>query len=265
VPPGILFLPNVLVNLTAIVPIFNFNAILGRGPWYYALRFTWAIFVEFVFYYGVFAALVGSAAGAALGRLRGTPGHNDRLALWTWLAIAGTGVLWAIDAFVRPLHHAVQFTPYFLLGLALWRASEVPAPRTKALAGLAAVISILHCACYVAGKPLGLEGLMVATTRPAALTATAVFALVCGAIALLASRTAGSRWRNRDRVLGDLSYPLYLNHYVLIILSASVLPVHDGWGQAALLGVALGLAAVMHRLVEAPLVGMRNRMRRQAL
>lgn len=70
-----------------------------------------------------------------------------------------------------------------------------------------------------------------------------------------------------DKGLGDLSYALYLNHYaVLVAFSAFGRHLHlgiYGWGVAVIASV--GIAFLMHQLVERPLVRWRDAVRGRSL
>ena len=92
----------------------------------------------------------------------------------------------------------------------------------------------------------------------------AILLLLLALLTVLATRKAG-RWQSLDKCLGDLSYPLYLNHYVVGILLSDLF-VRRGLGiYAAALGLSVGLAAVMDRLVDSKLIVLRDRVRRRAV
>ena len=81
------------------------------------------------------------------------------------------------------------------------------------------------------------------------------------AIPLLATMSAG-RFTRIDRLLGDLSYPVYLNHFVAMPAVATWLPGLGTFGLFAVTAYALVLSYVMYALIEPALVGLRNRVRR---
>ena len=67
-----------------------------------------------------------------------------------------------------------------------------------------------------------------------------------------------------DQALGNLSYPLYLNHYPVLVIFMSL----GGMGplvQGAIVLGAVALSAVMKTLIEAPMTPARNRLRGTAL
>jgi peptidoglycan/LPS O-acetylase OafA/YrhL len=70
-----------------------------------------------------------------------------------------------------------------------------------------------------------------------------------------------ARVRRLDRWSGDLSYPLYIGHGVVVVTLLGLAD-HRGWGLYAL-GIAgsLVLAVILHRLAETPLRGLRDRLR----
>ncbi len=65
-----------------------------------------------------------------------------------------------------------------------------------------------------------------------------------------------------DNVAGNLSYGVFLNHYLLILLLNAWVQRPLGWADAALVGlVSTGLSALSFRLVEQPVLRLRQRLR----
>jgi peptidoglycan/LPS O-acetylase OafA/YrhL len=88
-----------------------------------------------------------------------------------------------------------------------------------------------------------------------------VLAILLGLFAWLLPRGAAGRFKRLDRRLGDLSYPLYLNHYAVGIAAASLAP-RAGWPLFAVTALAaIVLAAAAERLVDRPIRALRDRVR----
>jgi peptidoglycan/LPS O-acetylase OafA/YrhL len=88
-----------------------------------------------------------------------------------------------------------------------------------------------------------------------------VLACLLALFAWLLPRRAAGRSKRVDRRLGDLSYPLYLNHYAVGIAAASLAP-RLGWPPFAVAVVAsVLLAAAAERLVDRPIRALRDRIR----
>jgi peptidoglycan/LPS O-acetylase OafA/YrhL len=85
------------------------------------------------------------------------------------------------------------------------------------------------------------------------------------AFAMLAAARSPAWLHGIDRFLGDLSYPLYLNHYAVGLVLTCCTGVRSGalYGAGLLLSVLL--SAAMAALVDGRLAGLRNRVRRAAL
>lgn len=73
--------------------------------------------------------------------------------------------------------------------------------------------------------------------------------------------------RNVDRVAGDYSYPLYLCHALPATIVGSLGPrAEPGWPWLAIALVgAAAFSVIMLRLVDQPMIGLRNRVRRVSL
>ena len=100
---------------------------------------------------------------------------------------------------------------------------------------------------------------------PLLLSSSRVLACLLALFALLLPLRAAGRFKRLDRRLGDLSYPLYLNHYAVGIAAASLAP-RLGWMLFAVTVVAaVLLAAVTERLVDRPIRALRDRVRRSRL
>lgn len=204
------------------------------------IPFAWSLRVEMAFYLAV------AAVGAAASRLSLRRAAQAYRAAWLLGLLLAAGFLTA----QRP--GLLSNLPMFLAGVALW--AWFAGLRH---AGPALVVSLPLCVA-------GITSWQQRGSPDPWLQMPLILALFC-ACAALAGVAAPARLARLDRRLGALSYPLYLNHYALGI---AVVSLTRARGPALLLGclaAALLLAAVMTRLVDAPLTAWRNRIRRTRL
>jgi peptidoglycan/LPS O-acetylase OafA/YrhL len=177
------------------------------------VRYIWAIEVEFWFYviYGVLFRLY----------LRLKPGSP--LVVLTFIA----ALLVSVIAFYLGRRTLLTFTmaPYFLLGACLY--FWLSARNRLALAGaaIAALFCFAHFFLYT-GKTIYGAG-----------SGLVLFGLV-GSTFLLWRCNPGSATKWLDRKLGDLSYPIYLNHYVVVVAFYA-------WPQRGILYLLACFAAVI--------------------
>lgn len=241
---------NALVQLTAIVPVFNFNNILPDREWYYFVRFAWAIFVEFVFYGAVAACMIGFSVGGKFLSAR----------TYCIACVVGALSVHAISEYLRPLHSSFAYIPYFAFGVCAYAAVTRDDWVAKLVAAVALFAAVLHFIRYTQGRvnlsAAWLEGLASPPVW------TAVLLLVgCGlAIFPLSRVRLSSAAVRRDKWFGDLAYPLYLNHYAVIVLVLSL----EGLGVASQITAVIGsliLAWTMKIAIERPMVALRNRIR----
>ena len=212
------------------------------------IPFAWTLRVEFAFYLAAFAT------GWLMGR--GAPGGRA----WRRAVVAGAlGVAYlAFAAFAwrhRGLPHAggglqVICVPFFAFGLSLFFYARRP--------GAGAVLNlVLVSAGVVLGFTYwGQRGHPVLAFQ---------LPLLCGLFGALAwlsgVRSVPDPVRRWDRRLGELSYPLYVSHGVVLSFMAGAFAQRGAWPYAVAVAVALVLAAGLHGAVEQPLRAMRTRLR----
>ncbi len=175
-------------------------------------------------------------------------------AAWPVMA-AIAAALAASLAFLLLAHRpgALGTAPMFLLGVALYLRDARPAPtRTSLLAVTIAVAAAGFASWRQHGAPLP------AVQFP-------ILALLLALFAWLLTKAAAGGHKRLDRRLGDLSYPLYLNHYAVGIAASSLLP-RLGWTLYIVsIAAAVLLSAAAERLVDRPVRVLRNRIRAVAL
>lgn len=258
-----LFAQSVLDNPTgwgnySLIPQWStqtYIPLLAAGP--NAVPQGWSLTVELAFY------AVAPLVVLVLQR---------RSVVLTALAVALTGFfLWA--CFAVPDYRMVENVVYknaltdlfmFLWGCvayAVWR--ERPALRINPLATLGVVLGFSLFILFYGPRVFGREPNVYGFVVPILLSAP-----VTAAVCLMAPLPA--RLRRLDNAVGNLSYGIYLNHFICAgillwiaeILGSDVFGVTNhpgfGWWCAAL---SIAMAALTYRLVEAPIEALRRRLK----
>lgn len=196
-PGGIFSAWNLLGNSLYIFVLYGLGHI-GLTPDYAFVRYVWAARVELHFYI-VYAIVCWS---------RSSKRNYPEMRRYAFpLAFAVSGSLYILSLTTKAsMFNYFSFAPYFMLGVFL---RQWAARRGRWAAGggmLCIVMMVTHYVGYVnisTGK-LIIGPLLV------------LFGLITGAL-MLAKVELPHRWGRIDRWLGDLSYPIYLNHYAVTI------------------------------------------------
>jgi peptidoglycan/LPS O-acetylase OafA/YrhL len=249
-PPASIFdVHNVVGNFINIVVFRGLN-FLGLSPDYKFVRFLWALVVELQFY--VYYALVFYVATRA--------GANLRRYVLPAAFVGFTLLHLAATRLGISLIEDFQFFPYFALGMGLYYLWE---QRNKwAAAGIAvsALLAVPHYLHYIQKDIAALQSVSATLTVSVA-GSLALLLLSCLAVAILCRVSAPPGFKNIDRVLGDLTYSLYLNHFVILI----VMLTYFGRGNYGLFvgGVLLAIvfAHAMNFLTEPFTRGLRDKVR----
>jgi peptidoglycan/LPS O-acetylase OafA/YrhL len=223
---------RLLTGLLGLVPGFNPRWL---GQEFEFVPYVWSLRLEIAFY------AVAAIAMAASWRLGSTWPIKAAIAL----------ALAASAAFLLLAHRpgALSTAPMFLVGVAFYLRD---AQRDSARTALLAVTIATAAAGFVSWRQHGAP--LLAIQFP-------VLAVLLGLFAWLLARGASGRNKRLDRSLGDLSYPLYLNHYAVGIAAASLAP-KAGWALFALSFLAaVLLAAAAERAVDRPIRALRDRIR----
>jgi peptidoglycan/LPS O-acetylase OafA/YrhL len=233
-PP--LTLPHVTAGVLGLVP--GVITLRSRDAFEF-IPFAWSLRMEMAFYA---AALCAILAGLRLG-------GRSRPVIGLSLAAGLLASLWFLRL-QRP--GLLSCAPMFLAGVALCLALRRGGALRWGLVAAAVPAAALGFTSW------GQHG------HPLLMRQGVVLAMLLGLFVLLARGEAG-RWLRLDKRLGDLSYPLYLNHYVVGIVLSDLF-VTRGLGIYALaILLSVGLAALMGGIVDRPLVALRNRVRRRAI
>ena len=231
---------NVALNFVGILPMAD------RFIDYNFLDITWAVRVEMAFY-----LIIGGCV--AIGR---------RLPVAGGFALAASGALvLLVPLFVLAVHGRgvamLSFLPYFAFGSALYFATL--GRRSGWLVVALSVPAILwQCiAQQSGGATLGAE--------PSWLSGNLIVLVVLLSIFTALAFVRISQWRNADRLLGNLTYPLYLYHedVLVIVLTFTIGYSYSVLAAAVLLSL---LVAIMLTALVDPLVNQyRDRVRGSAL
>ncbi len=233
---------NLVANLLSILP---FAQQLLR-PSYDFVSIAWAVQTEMTFYAIAFLALVGA-------RLM-----RQSFAAVAWLAGAGFLALAAFRLGTGAGPQSLVLAPHFVLGGAFyyWRKS----PSLVAL-GLAIGAALLM-GWELLARPDMHEVLLF--TRPHLVQLGVLAGLV---LVMMLSTYRNPVPKPVDRVAGDYSYPLYLCHVLPATCAESLGAMAQPgllWLGAALAG-AISFSAIMLRLVDQPMIRLRDRVRRVSL
>lgn len=183
---------------------------------YSFVRYIWAVQVEFYFY--LLCALLSVAY------LRFRPTRTQAIAVVVALAVVSV----AANMTGRRVLWVLAMLPYFAAGVFLyWLALERSAMAIAGLVGSAA-LSAAHFFGFT-GRNIYSVGswLMLA-------------AIAATMIPLRSTRlTAG--WKAIDQKLGDLSYPIYLNHFVIV----TAFYTHWPWRNASAILICAATAVIV--------------------
>jgi peptidoglycan/LPS O-acetylase OafA/YrhL len=237
---------NILWNLVGVLPLsdryMNFNF----------LTIAWAVRVEMAFYLAVAAALVGAAWLAKRGILPARKAFRaSALAL-----VALSAPLFALSIFGKGLA-MFQYLPYFVFGGALYYSVSEGGRTARALASAAFACIVWQFLSLPAHHPvLGY-----------ARDVHAQFVLLACLIAIitLLAHWPTRRFQSVDRSLGDLTYPLYMYHRDVALLTASLCSSLSfaGFSIAVILSVAVAWLA--HGTLDPVVDRLRHRIRGQVV
>lgn len=229
---------NIIGNFAHAIPGMK---LLGLNAEYPLIALAWSIRTELMFY-----LVMGLAVLA--------PVRLYRPVLLT-MAVVGF-VLFGFNAITDKGPDSLMFIPFFIFGVAVFYALA-GSRLAIVLSGLAAVASLM--AFVTDGNEL--HPLLVAAYGPLDMPVrTAILAVLLASIPLLAVLKAGAFYRT-DRLLGDLSYPLYLNH-ILVMYAVRAFWPQLSWGGLALsVLAALIVSYAMYRLIEPGLNTLRDKVR----
>jgi peptidoglycan/LPS O-acetylase OafA/YrhL len=229
----ILTLGNLVANVCMILPGFDKDR-----PSF--IPYVWALRVE-VFFYILLAVTLW------IGTLQ------RRLAYLTLVIVATAMFVAALNQRGPGLF---EFVPYFALGIVAYFATRAPSRFGYGI--VAALFALCLWTCVVITMPGVFPGKSITTAQTA--VHLVLFSGLTIAFLILAGVRLPARWNRIDRRIGDLSFPLYLQQYVVLVLAYAFLPA-SYWTVAAVIALALAVAWLSDFTVEAPIRVVRDRIR----
>jgi peptidoglycan/LPS O-acetylase OafA/YrhL len=203
------------------------------------IPFVWTLRIELAFYL--------AAAVAAQGTRRALPCDTARLA-------AACAILAVMLALVPGAPLALLDLPFFSVGICLHAGMRRPLRGS----GVALAGAMLAACCAMARLPQP-------AGRDAMLQILLFLPLTLLTIRCAASATLAPALRRLDRTLGGLAYPLYLNHYVAGLALYDTSPARGAAPYVVAILLSIGLASLMHRLVDVPVDRFRDIIRRRPM
>ena len=222
------------------VPGLPANRISGQD--FSFIPFAWTLRVEFAFYLAAFVT-----SWLILRRRPGVPVAALALAL----AYA------CFAAFVlRGGHGPLQVIciPFFAFGVGVYAHDRSSTPA-----------SVLHLVFASACVLLAFPYFRQHGHPVVALQQALIAALYAVLLALSRVHAVSQRFRRWDRRLGELSYPLYISHGIVLTALASISTRRGAGPYAEAVLASLALAAALHLAVEQPLRSVRTRLRGAAV
>ena len=231
-PEGIFSLRNLFGN--ALLPFVWYGLdTIALEPVYPFVRYVWAVSVEWLFYI-VIAFFVFRWGD---NRSRGV--FAFFLAMLSSLIYKISGSIW---------FYPLTFASYFLAGVCLYFYLR----NRTILPFLGFLLSLIFCFIHFY--------VFAGQTVKAAMSGLAVVTIALSLIPL--SKVKVSPYvQEIDRKLGDLSYPVYLNHYVITILFLSLLNERSVFVIVACVAVCIALSWLLANLVEPITREVRDRLR----
>jgi peptidoglycan/LPS O-acetylase OafA/YrhL len=225
---------NIVLNFVGIVPLAD------RTIPYNFLDITWALRVEMAFY--LLAAFCILAARSR-----------------SYARVAGCMALGLTPLFVAALARrgigtsAFGFLPYFVYGSALYFALN---GRGRAWSVALICIPMMLFQCWWAPAVNPAPG----AAPPSLVGNVAMLVVLLSIMTALAGVTLQQR-KKLDRRLGDLTYPLYLYHEIILVVVLTFSATYSYTLLFAAMGISLGFAALMGAIVDPVIELYRDRVR----
>jgi len=238
IPDGIFSLKNYAANALSIVALYGLGHV-NLTPDYPFVRYFWAVRTEIHFYlvYG-FLLWIAYKCGAR---------HRAVLPV-AFVAIAALAVLATVTGW--SFLNYFCFASYFMVGVALYSWTQAKTRIAATALTLSSALAIWQFAQYI-GKAGD-----VWVMGPLAL----LIALAALIVPLSKTRTS-SALSAFDARLGDLSYPIYLNHYVVIIAALNMTAQRNMWVFALSMIACVAFSFLASLLTEPFTAKIRDRIR----
>jgi peptidoglycan/LPS O-acetylase OafA/YrhL len=229
------FAPNIILANLGIV-----YAPPGTFLW---ISVIWAVGIEIRYY------LIAAAVSWLASRFPARDGMTYGIA--GIVALALYGYTWANDfGVLATFRHA----PFFVLGASAYFAVARGSRKATALLCAAALLSLHSYWDYNAAGPTDL------------VPSTAIFVVVVAILlALTAFEADSGRLISVDKFLGDFTYPLYLVHFPIVALVATMAEGRSANLYFSVVLASLAASALLIFAVERPLMKLRDLVRRRRL
>ena len=209
--------------------VFDRRVAVGANGYYLLVSYVWAIVIELQFYVVAgftfwASSRVGRDAGAVLRA-----------------ATAFFVVAWLICIQIWPWPpQLLGFGPLFLFGSVWYFFTRDPSSgqvRNRWLAPFAVITFVMAVTSFFIA--------MLSVTAPGALESSLCFALLIASFCwLTTTRPLQLQHRRLDAMLGDLSYPVYLNHYVVEVGFRYAVGIHSAGAVLAAMLATLLLSVI---------------------
>ncbi|MGQ0677226.1 MAG: acyltransferase family protein [Rhodospirillales bacterium] len=248
--PAVFSLKNIAANALSVIPL---SGRFGPAIDYLYLWPVWSLRVELVFYLAVFAAVAFAAAYRQGAR------YQAALDL-SLAALALAGMAAAVAVIAARAESSAQFAPYFVFGGTVFLWAREQGSRKGRVALVLAVASVP----LMLWQMWGYNSFIHLDYGRSHLGQVALHLGLLGAFVWLAAASVRAPGR-LDRRLGDLAYPLFLNHLTVGAAVRSLAPEHAPAGALIAMVLSVALAWAMERAVEPVLKSWRNRWRGAAI
>lgn len=222
-----------------IVSLLDYHVANATERYYVFVRYIWAVVVEIQFY-----AIMALAIYVA--RAKGRRGL-----ILTFALCAGLSFLPSFGVKGAGLYRIIEHLPFFLLGVSVYFIQKKP----TLLFLLGGAVSLLAVSLAFA-RHMSLLSLDV--------TSSLFYGLLIVFLILARLPPPSPRVRKIDALFGDLTYPLYLNHYIFEVVGFSVLGQNWGGFSLAFAGSFVATYVAM-KVVEPMTSSIRIKIRGRAL
>jgi peptidoglycan/LPS O-acetylase OafA/YrhL len=265
--PGVFSLSNLISNILVIVPM---PGRFAATPHYSFLQIGWALLVELAFYVFVGLSLLVVLVLQRIPALSGwgVDELNRKALFLSALVFLGVYAIHRSGVPV-PMPFTVAYAPFFVAGGAF-----VFAVRGHSLAKILFAVAMIasFCQVYLDASASAVRGPIETPLGSYVVSPALVsgfFALLIAATLVCAVLPLKGVRKYRDMKLGDLSYPLYIGHWlpilVFINLRESGLVTANFLTLTVVALVALAFPLAIERTLEPLVRSLRNRVRDRAV
>ena len=243
-------LRTAVLNVLALFPIWKFVETHWHVP--EILEQGWALRIEFLFY---LAMSIATLAAVLL-----------RVAVAPVLTVAGVGALIGMTLLGHQVDGSfIENAPYFIFGVAFYYA--VSRRQDRWLPGAFCLSTCAFASAHLLGRAATFGVAGFPRDRIGELALLAGLTLIFAALATIpeGGGTGARRIARIDRLCGELTYPLYLMHWCIVVAAKTFLP-HESWTSVVLaFAAAYAVAALAVVVVERPVARLRARVRRRGV